>query len=159
MKKEIIRVLKTLNYITSLGGYASVTATRFLRFATSSSFTLIIDILLLAVFVEIFGIYYLIATGMAFTISTSINYFINRNWGFRGTLTGFFKGYSLFLLFSMFGIALTVFLMWVFVEIFLFYYLIARVIVAAIEGTITFIANSVFTFKMPETLALKKGTF
>ena len=148
-----------LNYTTSLGGYASITATRFLRFATSSSFTLMVDMLLLFMFVEYGNIYYLIAAGLSFTISTSINYFISRSWGFRGTLTGIFKGYALFLLFSIFGITLTVSLMWIFVNFAGMYYLIARVIIAIIEGTITFFANSIFTFRMPEQLALKEGTF
>ena len=96
---------------------------------------------------------------MAFTISTSINYFINRNWGFKGTLTGIFRGYAMFLVFSIFGISLTVFLMWIFVGVLGLYYLIARIIVAIIEGTMTFFANNWFTFKMPEDLALKEGMF
>ncbi len=148
-----------LDHATSLGGYASITATRFLRFATSSSFTLLIDMLLLFILVEYFNIIYYVAAGMSFTVSTSINYFISRNWGFKGTLTGFFKGYGLFLVFSIFGISLTVFLMWVFVDLVGIYYIISRVIVAVIEGTMTFFVNSLFTFKMPEDLALKDGTF
>jgi len=148
-----------LDNATSLGGYASATGTRFLRFGTSSSFTLMIDILLLFLFVEYGNIFYLIAAGMSFTISTSINYFINRNWGFRGTLTGVFRGYGLFLFFSIFGITLTVFLMWVFTGILGLYYLIARVVVAIIEGTMTFFANDYFTFKMPDDLAFKEGMF
>jgi putative flippase GtrA len=159
IERTVDYISKTADYLTSLGGYASVTSTRFLRFATSSSFTLTIDMLLLAIFVEIFGIYYLSAAGLSFIISTSINYFINRNWGFKGTVTRVFKGYALFLLFSIFGIALTVFLMWIFVEKLFFYYIIARIIVAMIEGSLTFIANSVFTFKMPKELEIKKDYF
>jgi len=57
------------------------------------------------------------------------------------------------------GISITVFLMWVFVDFVGLYYLISRIIVAIIEGTLTFIVNSIFTFEMPEDLALKEGTF
>jgi len=160
---EKIGVLKDiqrfLNYATSLGGRASITATRFLRFGTSSSFTLMIDILLLFAFVEFLEIFYLIAAAMSFTISTSINYFINRNWGFKGTLTSALRGYTLFLLFSILGILLTVFLMWFTVEKIGLYYLIARIIVAIIEGTLTFIVNSIYTFKMPKNLNIRKGYF
>ncbi|MBS3093686.1 GtrA family protein [Candidatus Pacearchaeota archaeon] len=82
--------------------------------------------------------------------SSSINYFINRKWSFNGTYTGFFKGYALFLFFSIFGVFLTVFLMWIIVDLILFNYLIARVIAAIIEGSITFLTNHHYTFKMPE---------
>jgi len=148
-----------LNYATSLGGRASITMTRFLRFGTSSSFTLMIDMLILFILVEFFGILAFIGAGISFTISTSINYFINRSWGFKGTLTGVIKGYSLFLFFSILGIALTVFLMWIFVDVLEVHYLISRIIVAIIEGTLTFIVNSIFTFKMPETLNIREGYF
>lgn len=139
-----------LNYITSLGGRASITFTRFLRFGTSSSFTLMIDILLLALLVELFNIYYLHAAGISFIFSSSINYLINRRWSFRGTYTGLIKGYVLFLFFSIFGVFLTVFLMWILVDLLFFNYLIGRVIAAIIEGTITFLTNHHYTFKMPD---------
>jgi len=141
-----------LNFATSLGGRAPEKITRFLRFSTSSTFALIIDIILLAIFVEFFEIVPYVAAGFSFAISASLNYFINRKWGFNGTITGFFKGYFLFSLFSIFGIALTVYLMWFFVKIAGLYYIIARVIVALMEGTLSFIANSNFTFKMPKVL-------
>jgi len=141
---------KFLDYITSFGGRASVTLTRFLRFGVSSSLTLIVDIILLIFFVEFLAIYYLIASGLSFAISTSMNYLINREWGFRGTTTGLLHGYFLFLFFSFFGILLTVSLMWLFVDIFGMYYLWARVVVALIEGSLTFLAHHHFTFKMPD---------
>ena len=141
-----------LNYATSLGGRAPEKITRFLRFSTSSTFSLIIDIILLAFFVEIFGIASYVAAGFSFAISGSINYFINRKWGFKGTITGLLKGYFLFSLFSVIGIAMTVYLMWLFVNILGFYYIIARIIVAIIEGTLSFVANSSYTFKMPDVL-------
>ena len=100
MKKKIggiyHKYVDILNHITSFGGYLGAGSTRFLRFATSSSFTLVIDMILLFFFVETLNIFYLIAAGLSFTISTSINYAINRNWGFQGTVTGFFKGFMLF---------------------------------------------------------------
>jgi putative flippase GtrA len=139
-----------LNYTTSLGGRASVTFTRFLRFGTSSSFTLMIDIIFLVLLVEVFLINYLVAAGLSFAISTSMNYLINREWGFRGTTTSLLNGYFIFLFFSLFGIGITVGLMWFFVGLLGLYYILARVIVAIIEGTLTFLANNSYTFKMPK---------
>jgi len=40
--------------------------------------------------------------------------------------------------------------MWIIVDLILFNYLIARVIAAIIEGSITFLTNHHYTFKMPE---------
>jgi putative flippase GtrA len=42
--------------------------------------------------------------------------------------------------------------MWIFVDFLLFYYLIARVIVAIIEGSLTFYVNNKYTFEMPKEL-------
>ena len=56
----------------------------------------------------------------------------------------------MFLFFSIFGIGVTVGLMWVFVGYFGIYYILARVVVAIIEGSLTFLANNTYTFKMPK---------
>lgn len=153
-----------LNHITSFGGYLSAGSTRFLRFATSNSFTLIIDIIVLTILVEyIFGIkYYLLSAALSFTISNTVNYTINRNWSFKGTATNVFKGYFLFISLGTFGLLLTLFLMWLFVDVLSFYYIFARIIVAAIEGTLSFVLNSFITFKMPfsfNALRIKKDKF
>ena len=149
----IKKLIRFLNFITTLGGRTTKTETQFLRFGTSSSFTLMIDLLLFVFFVETLQIYYLTAAGLSFLISSSINYFINRNWSFKGTITGFLEGYFLFVFFSIIGVVITVALMWVFVELISIDYLVSRILSAIIEGVITFIINLIFTFKMPHDVA------
>ncbi|MBT4136169.1 GtrA family protein [archaeon] len=164
--KELV---KGLDYATSFGGYLSSGSTRFLRFATSNAFTLIVDILLLVTLVQYLFIDPVLGAGISFTISTSLSYFINRKWSFKGTITHALKGYLLFLTFGIFGITLTMFLMWVFIDVLIVQYILARIIVAGIEGIFSFTVNSLFTFKMPhhkkegqeihKTLKLEKKHF
>ena len=66
MKSRGNAFIRFINHATSLGGRASITFTLFLRFGTSSSFTLMIDILLLAFLVEFFKVHYLYAAGISF---------------------------------------------------------------------------------------------
>jgi len=149
MGYAIIKIGNFFNYFTSLGGKDPAVLTRFFRYIVSSSSTLILDLLILGFLTEVLGLFYLISVGMSYTASTTINYFINRNWGFRGTETKVIKGYILFLTFGILGLFLTLLLMWVFVSVLGIYYFLSRVFVAIIEGTILFILNSIFTFRIP----------
>ncbi|MFH1290298.1 MAG: GtrA family protein [Nanoarchaeota archaeon] len=149
MNLLIAKVGWFFNHVTSFGGRAPAVLTRFFRYIVSSGSTLVLDLLILGFFTEIVGLYYLVSVAISYTSSTTVNYFINRNWGFRGTKTKVIKGYVLFLAFGVFGLLLTLFLMWVFVDLVGIHYSLSRIIVAIIEGTILFILNSIFTFRIP----------
>lgn len=138
-----------LNHVTSLGGRAPEQITRFLRYVASSGSMVVLDLLILGFLTEYFEVYYLVSVAISFTVSNSCNYLINRNWGFRETRTHFVGAYFLFLLFGIFGLGLTISLMWVFVDLLFVHYLFARVVVYVIEGTLGFVLNSVFTFRIP----------
>ena len=148
MKSITRNLAKFLNHISSLGGRASDFVVRFIRFIISSSSTLLLDLLILTLSVEYFKLYYLIGSGIAFTISNSANYVINRNWGFRGTRTSVFYGYLKFIIIGTIGLVLTVFLMWIFVDLLGVVYFASRIIVAIIEGTLSFILHYYITFKI-----------
>lgn len=127
---------------------------RFIRFSVSSSSTTVLDLLILFCLTEFFKVYYLLSSGISFITSNSVNYFINRRWGFKDSETNISKGYLLFLVFGIFGLSLTVFLMWVLVSLLSFNYLFARILVAMFEGTISFFLHAVFTFKVVKKVPL-----
>lgn len=135
--------------VTSFGGFAPSVLIRFFRYLLASSGTLLFDIFLLGLLAEFFGIHYLFSVSFAYVVSTTINYFINRHWGFRGTKRHVVSGYLLFLSFGLLGLFLTVSLMWLFVDFIGWHYSFSRIVVAIIEGAILFILNSIYTFKVP----------
>jgi putative flippase GtrA len=149
MNIAVRKTLRLFDQATSLGGKAPATVTRFLRYAVSSSSTVFLDLLILAFLTEFLNVFYLLSVVVSFTTSNTVNYIINRKWGFRETKTNVARGYFLFLFFGTVGLGITVLLMWLFVSKMGANYLIARIVVAMIEGTIGFILNSIFTFKIP----------
>ena len=148
MKKVLLKTKNALDYITSFGGYAPATIARFVRFVTSSTLTLLLDLLILSIMVEYFEIFYLFSAAVAFTISNSANYVINRYWGFSGTKTKLAEGYVLFFIIGTAGLGITLLLMWLFVSYFGIFYFLSRVIVAIIEGSISFTLHYFITFRM-----------
>ena len=131
-----------LDSVTSLGGAAPAVLTRFIRYLVASSSTLLLDLFLLGFLTEFFGVYYLVSVGFSYTVSTTINYFINWKWGFKETKRHVAVGYVLFLAFGIIGL-------WIFVDIAGLHYSLSRIIVAIIEGAILFVLNSTFTFRIP----------
>lgn len=150
MNRFLYDALKAINKITSLGGKVPHYIVKFIRFSVSSATTLLLDFLILIILVEFFEIYYLTSAAVAFTSSNSLNYLINRVWGFPETKRKPAEGYIIFITFGLFGLALTVFLMWIFVDKINLFYFIARILVAMIEGTISFILHYFITFKIPK---------
>ncbi|MBS3076722.1 GtrA family protein [Candidatus Pacearchaeota archaeon] len=138
-----------LDSVTSLGGAAPAVLTRFIRYLVASSSTLLLDLFLLGFLTEFFGVYYLVSVGFSYTVSTTINYFINWKWGFKETKRHVAVGYVLFLAFGIIGFFFTISLMWIFVDIAGLHYSLSRIIVAIIEGAILFVLNSTFTFRIP----------
>lgn len=101
----------------------------------------------LFVLVEYYGVDEVIASGIGFVISNSIHYLFGRWWVFAGTERELGKGYALFLLNSGVGLALTMGLMWVFLQFTPINYLIARVLVSVVAGLAMFVLNAVWNFR------------
>lgn len=146
----MVKIMNILNYITSLGGRAPKTLTRLLRYAGSGLLAITIDYSLLILFVELFHVYYLIAAGFSFLTAHTVNYFVNRAWGFKDTKAPVARGYFLFIFFGITGVFLTVLLLGFFVEHLHIFYLLARVIVSIMVGFINFALNYFITFQIKE---------
>lgn len=159
MNKMLIKIMGVLNKLTSVGGKAPRHIISFIRFSLSSSTTLLIDLFLLGVLVEFFQVYYLTAAAISFISSNSINYVISRFWGFKETQRRLARGYFIFVTIGTFGLVLTVYLMWIFVDVWKIYYFLARIITAVIEGTISFVLHYFLTFRMHKPPEFSKKEF
>ena len=142
------KLIDILNFVTSLGGKAPKNLTRLFRYAGSGLVAVTIDYSLLLLMVEGLRIYYLIAAGISFLSAHTVNYLINRSWGFKDSKTSMARGYFLFIFFGVLGVLTTVLLMRFLVENLRIFYFVARVIASLAVGFINFLLNYFITFQM-----------
>ncbi|PIN89904.1 hypothetical protein COU60_02305 [Candidatus Pacearchaeota archaeon CG10_big_fil_rev_8_21_14_0_10_34_76] len=122
---------------------------RFVQYTAIGTTTFSFDLSLLYVLTEFFGVYYLLSAILSFILANSINYTINRSWGFKKTKQTLVRGYIYLMIINTASLFLIVTLMAGLVELFSFDYLIARITVGILVGGLDFIMNSKITFKTP----------
>lgn len=121
---------------------------RFLRYALVGGGTFGFDLILLYVVTEYFGVPYYLATAGAFLIAVSMNYFISRRFVFKGTERSLHRGYAYFITIALLGAALTTAGVALLVTYAGLYYMVARVLVAFVVGTINYLSNLFFNFRV-----------
>lgn len=99
-----------------------------IRFLVVGGGTFFLEFILLYVFTEILGIYYLISSAMAFTIAVIVNYFLCIHWVFQGKTNTSVKSRIVFIGSSIVGLGINQACMWFFVEFMAIYYLVAKVL-------------------------------
>jgi len=121
---------------------------RFLRYSAVGVSTLLFDLALLWVLVELIGIPLSIATPLAFLVAVSINYMISRSHVFHGTLRKMHHGYAYFILIAFAGAFVTTLGVTLLVTYLSLYFLLARVLVAGVVGIGNYLMNLHFNFKV-----------
>ena len=137
-----------LDKVISVNGRAPKAFTRFVKYCLVGLTTSSLEILTLFVLVHFVSVYYLIATAFAFAASDSLGFALNLRWGFKESKTGALRGYFLFISFSVMALILTLLFMKILVDVIGIYYLLARVIILVFIGTLLFLLNYIFTFKL-----------
>ena len=121
---------------------------RFLKYTFVGSSTFAFDLLLLFILADIFHVHYLIAAGLAFLITVSINYLISRTYVFSGTRRSMYTGYFIFMCIAVCGLVAITGMMAVLVGFYHMYYLYARVITAAVVGIGNYLSNLYLNFNV-----------
>ena len=121
---------------------------RFVRYATVGISTLSFDLVLLYVATSIIGIPYYISTPVAFLIAVTINYFVSREFVFKGTSRRIHHGYAYFIAAAIAGAFITTSLVAVLVTFANLYYLFARILVAGIIGIANYLFNLHLNFRV-----------
>lgn len=106
-----------------------------------------ISVSVLWLLVEQFGMDELIAAGIGFLMAQTVHYILGRTWIFRGTDRSMTAGYVIFLVNAGVGLALTVGLFAVLLELTSIHYLVARVIVSIFAGLAMFVLNATLNFR------------
>ena len=121
---------------------------RFLKYVIVGVSTFIFDLILLYIFIDIFLWNYVIATGVAFVVAISVNYFFSRRYVFKGTLRSFYAGYVVFMVIASMGIGVAMLGMALMVGIFHFRILDSRIIIAGVVGIWNYLMNLYVNLKV-----------
>ena len=121
---------------------------RGIRYTVVGFATFFIDLALLFFLIDAVGMNIFVSTALAFIIALSLNFAFSRRFVFPHSERSRSKSYAYFMAFALFGMILTVFLMWVLVTFTILHFTISRTIVAIIVGFGNYYVNLFLNFKV-----------
>ncbi len=121
---------------------------RFFKYTSIGVSTFAFDLLLLYIIIDRLHVHYVVASGIAYVIAVSINYYLSRKFVFKGSARDIKSGYVFFLLIGLSGLLFVTVGMYIFVSIFGFPYVISRIMIAAVAGLWNYLMNLFVNFKV-----------
>ena len=118
------------------------------RFLFAGGSCLLLELALLYAFTDGLGIYYLYATALSFSITVVVNYLVCRYWVFRTQKKQSAKAMTVFVGSSITGLGINQLCMWIFVSGIGIYYMLAKLLSAAIVTAWNFVLKKRALTKM-----------
>jgi dolichol-phosphate mannosyltransferase len=125
---------------------------QFLRFAVVGTTGAVIDFTILIVLTEVFGVYYLASSIIAFALANLSNFIWNKLWTFRNKSDKHVRQFFSFLVVGVVGLLINTGVLYYSVELLGFYYIIGKVIASAVVMFWNFFMNKYLTFKYVEKI-------
>ena len=124
---------------------------QFVRFAIAGAFAFTVNLVALYTFTDIIGIYYLISTVLAFLISFSVSFTLQKFWTFQDNSRDHLHiQLPLYLGMQLTNITLNAGLMFVFVEYLHVWYLYSQGVISLTLAAAIFFLNKKYIFKKRE---------
>lgn len=120
---------------------------KFIRFSVSGGIATLVDVALLYILTEYVGIWYLISAVFSFMTGSITHFVISRHWVFKDLTKTFWRQYKTFLTIHLGGLSINLIGLFVLVEYFKIYYILAKFLVVILGISWTFFGNKKFTFK------------
>jgi len=120
---------------------------RILRFGLSGSLGFSVHIFVLFVLVNYFYVFYLVATSLAFLVSATTGYFLQKLFTFKHKSKNSIKQFSVYLGISSGMFFLNILMMYVFVDILGIMYIFSQVLACAFNAILSYLILSKFIFK------------
>jgi putative flippase GtrA len=121
---------------------------QFFRYIFVGGAAFIVDFVSLFIFTDIFGVYYLISAAIAFILGLVANYALSINWVFnKRTLENRWSEFTIFAVIGIIGLGLNELIIWLFTDYVGLYYLISKIIAAALILFWNFFARKFTLFR------------
>jgi dolichol-phosphate mannosyltransferase len=138
-------------YLKNLFGYKKYIRKglkEFFKFAFVGLIGTFINIAILYLLTEGFGIYYLFSAVISFLVAMTNNFFWNKIWTFKEKINSSLgKKYVKFSLISVVALIVNLFFLYLFTDILGIYYLLSQVLAIGIALIINFLGNKSWTFR------------
>lgn len=122
-------------------------STLFIKNAVASTASFLLDLLLIWIMVESFGVVNIVAVAAGFIVANAFHYLLARIWIFRGSERGHLAGYFYFLSNALVGLAVILGAFALLTEVLGVSFIVARVIASLCAGTLVFVLNATLNFR------------
>ena len=121
---------------------------QFFRYIFVGGAAFVVDFVSLYAFTDIFGVYYLISAALAFIIGLMANYALSVTWVFNSrTLNNMWSEFTVFAIIGVVGLGLNELFIWLFTDYIGMYYLLSKIIAAALILSWNFSARKITLFR------------
>ena len=122
--------------------------TQFIRFVIAGSFALAVNLVALYTLTDIFGVYYLISTVLAFLVALSVSFMLQKFWTFQDhSHDRLHAQIPIYAVMQTTNVTLNAALMYLFVEYLHIRYLFSQVLISLGLAAIVFFINRTYIFK------------
>jgi len=120
----------------------------FIKFSIVGIVNTFVNLLVLFILTEFFGVYYLISAVFAFLAAVTNSFILNKIWTFNYKLkNNLHIKYTQFLIVSVIAFFVNLWILYFFTEYLHFYYLLSQIIGIVCNLIINFLGNKLWTFK------------
>jgi putative flippase GtrA len=121
---------------------------QFFRYIFVGGVAFIVDFCSLFIFTDIFGVYYLLSAAIAFILGLIANYALSINWVFnKRTLDNRMSEFTIFAVIGIIGLVLNEMIIWLFTDYVGLFYLVSKIIAAALILFWNFFARKFTLFR------------
>lgn len=120
---------------------------KIIRFGISGMVGVLVHLLFLYVFVDFLGIWYLLATCLAFCISATTGYFLQKYFTFKNDSKNIKTQFTVFFTFNVLTFTLNILMMYLFVDYLHIVYIGSQVLACFLNAIISYIVFNKIIFK------------
>ena len=124
-----------------------VASKQFIKFALVGTFNTLVDFTVYIFFTRVITWPYLVAATLSFLVAVTSSFLLNRYWTFRVQNKNFVKEYCKFVLVASGGLLLSLSLLFILVERFYWYDLLAKLLIVLVVMNWNFFLQKYWTFK------------
>lgn len=118
----------------------------FFYYLLIAGFCRVTDLGILYALTDWAGLYYLLSATLSFILAQSLNYYLNRRFNFRSKGKQVAKQFAMFISINAVALGITLGILFLLVEVFGWWYILARIIGMLVAITFTYTLHKRYTF-------------